>query len=92
RPQRHPLSLHARYPAIVEESLAMVGTNVDEMKDRGLFNEADQLTGDAPMVESLLLAEDAFAEEALLLGNGSRRSKAARRRRAAIPSSFKRSR
>jgi hypothetical protein len=88
RPHRHPPALYAKYPKLVEDSLAAIGTNVEEMMDRGLFSATAETPSAAQMIESMLVEEDLLVEESLLVGSGSGTTKAARRRRAAIPTSF----
>jgi hypothetical protein len=90
RPHRHPEALHARYPALVEQSLAAIGTSVEELKDRGLFG-AEASSAATPLIESALIERELIDEQALLAGcdGAPRTSKAARRRRKAIPMAFK---
>lgn len=90
KPHRDPPVLHRRYPALVEASLAAIGTSVDELKDRQLFGQTVAAEGSQPLIEEALLAEDAIAEEALLGRGGSTATRAARRRRAARPDAFSR--
>jgi hypothetical protein len=85
---RQPAVLRARYPKLVEDSLAAVGTSVEELQSRGLWHDRMQLTSSTVSSESGLAAEALLATEANLASEASIGTNAKARLRINLPSAF----
>jgi hypothetical protein len=86
---RQPAALRTKYPKLVDQSLAAVGTSVEELKSRGLWSDtllkksAVRASSEGDLSsESLLASEQALGSEAFIA------SAAATRLRANRPSAF----
>jgi hypothetical protein len=68
---RQPAALRARYPKLVDESLAAVGTSVEELKARGLWNDRVSFLAPSVSLENALASEGLLASEEGLLAEAS---------------------
>jgi hypothetical protein len=86
---RQPAALLARYPKLVDQSLAAVGTSVEELKSRGLWSDYLPVKGSTISAEGAMAAEGLLASEASVASEAAIGSGSTSRLQANLPSALR---